>query len=420
MALFSKPPAKKPDVAKPAAKAGGGPARPPPSARDLAVQAAGRRGMPDRPRAEPSADISLAGASLIEWSPVRTSIEVAQSNPGLCAVLENAALLFASGQAQPARALLEDGVDSDADAKASPLAWLALFDLMQRTNDRAGFDRLSLQYVVQFERSPPAWEDDSAITPHAPEPKFVAGYAALTGKLTEASKSQIESLRKTMAKSPAHSRLDLSQVAGFDDGGARLLADALAEARKMRYAVALQKPEKVRAALDILLRRGRAAGEGAWLLSLEFLQFEQKQEAFDDRAIEYAVAFEQSPPSWDPPPQPVVDAPPGEHAAAAAHEAHESTIHSGTELVEWFGVLTGAATHQMAQLAEFAHSHAVVPIDMTHVERVDFVCAGALLNAINRVEAQRKAVQIVGASPIIRALLLLIGISPRHFVKKAQ
>jgi hypothetical protein len=48
------------------------------------------------------------------------------------------------------------------------------------------------------------------------------------------------------------------------------------------------------------------------------------------------------------------------------------------------------------------------------------VCAGALLNTINRIETHRKAVQIVGATPIIRALLLLIGISPRHFVKKAQ
>jgi anti-anti-sigma regulatory factor len=60
-----------------------------------------------------------------------------------------------------------------------------------------------------------------------------------------------------------------------------------------------------------------------------------------------------------------------------------------------------------------------VPIDMTAVDRIDFVCAGALLNAIYRVESQRKAVQIAGASPIIRALLLLIGISPRHFLKKA-
>ena len=57
---------------------------------------------------------------------------------------------------------------------------------------------------------------------------------------------------------------------------------------------------------------------------------------------------------------------------------------------------------------------------MSQVERIDFVCAGTLLNSINRIESQRKSVQIVGASPIIRALLLLIGISPRHFVKKAQ
>ena len=57
---------------------------------------------------------------------------------------------------------------------------------------------------------------------------------------------------------------------------------------------------------------------------------------------------------------------------------------------------------------------------MSGVERVDFVCAGAMLNAINRIEAQRKSVQLIGVSPIVRALLLLIGISPRHFVKKAQ
>ena len=56
---------------------------------------------------------------------------------------------------------------------------------------------------------------------------------------------------------------------------------------------------------------------------------------------------------------------------------------------------------------------------MTRVERIDFICAGALLNAINRIETQGKGVQIFGATPIVRALLLLIGISPRHFVKKA-
>ena len=39
-------------------------------------------------------------------------------------------------------------------------------------------------------------------------------------------------------------------------------------------------------------------------------------------------------------------------------------------------------------------------------------------NALGRIESQRKSVQILGASPIVRALLLLIGVSPRNFVKK--
>lgn len=420
MALFNKPPAKKTD-AKPSAKPLEGLPRTPVSARDIAVQAQaqGRRGNADRPRAEPMAEASMTGASLIDLSPGRTSIEVAQSNPGMCAVLENAALLFASGQAQPARALLEQGVVSDPDARNSALAWLGLFDLHQRANDRNAFDQLALQYVVQFERSPPAWEEGSSATPaRVDKPKAVgAGYAVIQGKLTAESAPQIESFRRTLDKGgPA--RLDLSQVAGFDAAGSRLLADALAYARKRRVQVAIQRAEKVRAALDILMRRGRDAGEGPWLLSLEFLQFDQKQEAFDDRAIEYAVAFEQSPPSWEPPPAAPVVAAPAEVVAPTAEE--NAAADAAGEALVWSGVMAGPSTAAMARIAEQAAARSVIVIDMSGVQRVDFVCAGALLNTINRVESQRKAVQIVGVSPIVRALLLLIGISPRHFLKKPQ
>ena len=75
---------------------------------------------------------------------------------------------------------------------------------------------------------------------------------------------------------------------------------------------------------------------------------------------------------------------------------------------------------QLGKLADFGHTRTLVAVDLSDVERIDFVCAGALLNLIARIEAQHKAVQIVGAPPIIRALLLLIGVSPRHFVKKSQ
>jgi len=424
MAIFPKPPAKKPDPATPnagPAVSGGGP-RVPVSARDVAVQAQGRRIAPERPHAEPAGEISVTGASLIDFSPVRTTIEVGQTNPGLCAVLENAALLYAGGQIQPARDQLEKGVQHDPEARSSPLAWLALFDLQQRMNDRVAFDEFVLQYVVQFERSPPSWEENTSTHVSAATPRNTAGgYAVLTGKLTAATAPQVEALRRIMSKQGVQAKLDLAAVAGFDDAGARLLSNALAEARKHRYTLTLQRTEKVRAALEILVRRGRDAGEGAWLLLLELLQFEGRQDPFDERAIEYAIAFEQSPPPWEPPVIPIAETPAKDAVAGAVDDGQvDRSVQFGTEMVVWSGVLCGSCTQQIALVSEYSYNHAVVPIDLSAVERIDFVCAGSLMNVINRVESQRKAVQIVGASPIIRALLLLIGISPRHFLKKLQ
>ena len=416
MALFSKPPAKK----KPAPVAPEARPVPPapgrPSARDLAQaqtrkREAERSAKLERPMAEPAgSDITVTGASLIELSPAHPAgFEVQQANPGLCAVLENAALLYASGQTQPARQLLEQGVASDHDAKLSPLAWLSLFDLMQRANDRNAFDQLSLQYVVQFERSAPAWED----TGKPQSSNVPGGYVPISGKLTGASASQIEGLKRAIDKGATNARVDLLQVTGFDDDGAKLLAQALAAARKRMLPFSVQRSEKLRIELGKAIKQGVEAGEGAWLLALELMQWTQDRDTFENLAVDFAVAFELSPPSWEPPPAPPQAADPALAADAAAAP-------QDGEILVWTGVMTGSALPQLAQLMEYSQHRAVLPIDMSGVERVDFVCAGALLNAINRVEAQRKAVQFLGVSPIVRALLLLIGISPRHFLKKAQ
>ncbi len=131
---------------------------------------------------------------------------------------------------------------------------------------------------------------------------------------------------------------------------------------------------------------------------------------FEDRAIEFAVAFEVSPPSWEPPPD----------TAPTATEEPAASAPDSADLLVWQGTLLGASDPQLGKFIVFREGRHTIPIDMSAVDRIDFVCAGAFSNAIIRAESQRKGVQIVGASPIIRALLLLIGISPRHFVKKAQ
>ncbi len=415
MALFSKPPAKKPSpmasdaTPRPATVGTGGR---PASAREIAAHIAGKpRQGGDRRQVEPAGDITVTGASLIEWTPAQAAFEVAQANPGLCAVLEDAALRFANGQAQQARELLEQGVQTDHDTKLSPLAWLALFDLLQRAGDRAAFDQVALQYVVQLERSAPPWvaTEKPQIGPRATS----GGYIGLTGKMTAATSTQLEGLKRAMAKQLTEVRLDVMSVTGFDDDGARVLAQALADARRRKFALLLLRAEKLKPMLEAAIKKGREGGEGAWLLSLELLQWADAHAAFEDRALEYAVAFELSPPSWEPPVLPQMADP------AAADETADTGV-SDVEMLAWSGVMAGSAVPQLGRLDEFAQGRVVVPVDMTRVERVDFVCAGAILNAINRIETQRKSVQILGVTPIIRALLLLIGISPRHFVKKAE
>lgn len=405
----------KPELTRPRPEPRPKVAHPPASAREVAASLKARAGVPASPMPEPSIldprAITVTGpSSLIDLSGGSQGIEVAEANPGLCAVLENAALLYANGQAAPARAVLQQGIVDDRDAKSSPLAWLALFDVLQRANERAAFDQLALKYVVAFERSAPAWEERTPQSRAGSARAPAGGYFTLTGKLSAANGPQIESLLAATQKQ-AQARLDLGGLTGADDVGAKLLASALASLRKRHYALALQHPEKIRHALEGAVKQGREAGEGYWILLLELLQWQNDRAQFEDRAVDFAVAFEVSPPSWEPPT--VVES--RDAAARAAVTAPERP-----EALALNGVMTGPSDPQLAKLGDFREGKTVVPIDMTSLERIDFVCAGALLNAIIRTEAQRKTVQIAGASPIIRALLLLIGISPRHFIKAVQ
>ena len=281
------------------------------SAREVAASVKARPPSALKLRASPAAadarerDITMTGPpSLIDWTPpaagAQPSIQVTEANPGLCAVLENAALLYASGQTVPARQILEQGVANDNDAKASPLAWLALFDVLQRADDRVAFEQLALQYVVAFERSAPAWEERGPNVRPGARPA-AGGYFALSGKLTPENVPQIGHMLAATQKQ-TQVRLDLGSLTGADDAGAKLLADALAQLRKRQYALALQHPEKIRRALEAIVAQGRVAGEGYWTLLLELLQWQNDRESFENRAVDFAVAFELSPPSWEPPP----------------------------------------------------------------------------------------------------------------------
>jgi anti-anti-sigma regulatory factor len=349
-----------------------------------------------------------------EWNPRHSRIEVTDSAPGLTPVLENAALLFANGQAKGAREILEQGLQTEPDTRRAVLAWLALFDLLQRLDDRQRFEQLALQFVVAFERSAPMWEERHALPDPTP-PKMVVGLGrlvALVGALGEPSQVQVDALLRAAAE-PAPVRLDVAGITAVDDAGARLFTTALRDLRRGRVLLQWQGLDKLRKLLDARVQA--AAGgeeEGCWLLLLELLQWQGDQGAFDERAVEYAITFELSPPSW-------------ESLAVVQDElaidpSGEGRTDDAMDLIAMTGVLTGPTDPQIARLHDFASSREQVLVDMTDVERIDFVCAGSLYNAIQQLQRRETVVHLAGASAIIRSLLLLIGIPPRHFAKRPQ
>ncbi len=403
MALFSKPPTKRPAPTRPEPKLrGASPGVRPASARDVVNEIAGR------PPAPSTGAVPRPGAKVIGMPVARSAaIEIERASDGLCAPLENAALLFASGQAPAARSTLEDAVAHDAEARGAELVWLSLFDLLRRDGDRPAFDRLALEYVVQFERSAPSWEELRAPGP-GPQAGGGGGTLALAGQLSGAGAPQMDALERLGGGAGTQAKLDLGAVTGYDDAGARLLAEALGGVRRRRAPLLIERADGLRARLEAAVNEGREAGEGAWLLLLELLQWQGEPATFDDRAIDYAVTFEVSPPSWEPPARP--GPPPPKRPARGRTDA---------EVLAWSDEIKGPAPGAVAELIEFAQARSNVLVDMTHVVRIDFVSGGALANVLQRLATGRKAVQIVGATPIVRALLLLVGVSGELFVRKA-
>lgn len=328
----------------------------------------------------------------------KPSLELGPTELGFSPALENAALLYANGQAAAARQVLENALTNELDSRTLALAWHAQFDLLQRANDRAAFDQLALEYVSVFERSPPPW--DEAKTPSGKSGAPGAGYFALT-------QVTVKAALEIPARAARYStlRIDVATLTEFDDTGCRRLVDVLRRLRRQAYPVGWQGIEPLWRRIGQKIATGTAHNEGIWLFALELLQWQNNQAEFEERAVDYAVTFEVSPPSWEP------LARKQEQAAVETQPAHR-------ECHVLKAVLLGSADPQILALYDFAEPRGLVQIDMSQVERFDFVCAGSLQNAVSNFDSNNKEVQIVGASPIVQALLALIGVKLEYFTHK--
>ena len=313
-------------------------------------------------------------------------------------VIEETAILFANAQVEEALAKLLASVRGARSGASMLQQWLMLFDLYQHLGKRAEFEALALEFVPKFERSAPAWieierRDDPALATGG------IGYCALSGTLSEASAPALEKLRVAVG-SLRTIRIDCSKLEGLDGPGCRLLRDALASIRKSGKGIMFTGEGRLIRLLEEFCQPGGARTDGAiWDLLLEICRMLDLKGKFEEVAVNYAVSFEVSPPSWESP------------AAAGPKRAPTSgPAESPDGAFVLSGEIIGASEALAARLREWAAARNVLLIDMSQARRVDFVTAGLMLKVFSKLQPAGIPVQIRGASELIRALFHVMGI----------
>jgi anti-anti-sigma regulatory factor len=348
-------------------------------------------------------------------TPLGSEIEVSEDG-GLGPSLENAALMFAHGNPSAATAALSHALDTP--ERKQPLVWMCLFDLYARAGDRAAFDDLALKFVVQFERSAPSW-DEMIGRPAAPSkaPANAVGKARvlLRGSLSDPTLPAITILLETSKqKNSTMQRMDvdINELDAVDDVCGVLVAGALAALRRRGVFISFRGLDASINRLSVPLQPMVRENKGQWYLVLELLQWSGYHEKFEDRAVDFAVTFEISPPSWE-----SITVQQKSIIADAAKADAAPDIGAANDRVIWSGELKGSGDPCVKTLAPDAATTNPVVIDMKNVQRMDFVCGGAVSNAFNRLMAQAIDVRVIGASPIIQALMQLTGAPSALFVK---
>lgn len=324
-------------------------------------------------------------------------VEVQECGAGIGAAFEEAAVLYANGNDGEALALLEAAVPTEGGTVGES-AWLMLLDLYRLGGHRQRFEARVLDYARRFERSPPPWED---LSPEAGRAKSaLPPLVNLNGQLSAAAAKQFEQIA-AIARRSGGVRIDVGKVRGVDDAGCGVWRRLLAELAAERIGVALLNVQALAEVLAGRLVPGRAEERDTWLMLLELLQYAGDQARFEDLAVDYAVTFEESPPSWEC----RVGLPPACVAAAAVPVAQ-----ADADGFVFEGELTGAGNETLKRLAAFAADRRELRIDCARLRRIDFVCAGTLFNILVTLQAQGKLVSFVNVNAMVAGLLRVMSV----------
>jgi ABC-type transporter Mla MlaB component len=318
-----------------------------------------------------------------------SGIVVQESSGAPQSAVDEAAILYASGQAKMAEQIL-NGILETGDRRA----WHMLFDLYAIQNREKEFEQMALDYAMRFETSPPVWQridGNGASKPQQAETESLE----LPGLLNKAAAATLREAIAATAKNAAV-RINFSHIEMVDEAGAEECAKILAAARKDKRKLQVSGVDRLIALLQDLNRATHSRAVH-WLLLLELYQTLGQQEPFEDLAVDYAVRFEVSPPSWS-----EVLAAEVIQAAPAARPADDALCLAGE--------ITPANDSALQQLGSYAATHSEVLVDLAQVTRVDYGSVSQFISVLMQCLGSGKAITLRGHNALIHELFRVMGI----------
>ncbi|MDR2926356.1 MAG: STAS domain-containing protein [Azoarcus sp.] len=361
-----------------------------PSSQSMFSRSSGASGNDSSPKTDLSAlDFSNTGQQAV--------IEVTEIATGIGVVYEEAAVLYANGNDRDAEQLLT-AVFDDPTATVGEGLWMMLLDLYRLTGQRERFDARVIDYARRFERSPPAWEDLS-LQP-AKRRTDAAALINLPAALSAQASQQLQQL-SVIARKSGTLRIDLGRVRSIDDQGCLLVSQTLAQLAADRVKLTIFNASRLVDLLSPKVKPGQPENRDYWMLMLEMLKYTGESSRFEDMAVDYAVTFEESPPSWE-----------SKQPALGEEESAASGVPSGLSEEEFAfdSELVGSCSETIRKLDEFASDRQSVIVDCCQLRRVDFVAAGSLFNALASLQARGKSVQLNKVNAMVGALMRVMSI----------
>ena len=372
---------------------------------------------PGKPAAFPKSATVASPANAAMMSSGGFSSEQLSPDSNNFPALYEAAILYAADCYDAARETLKEHLKTK-DGKDSIRTWLMLFDLYQLTHNRIEFDALSMLFSVKFERSPPAWaESTESNDPRRKEKRERKDFFPLTPAPDGALLGEIDKF-EAFAMEMGSCRIGVDKVSSMLSEEAELFSIVFQRLRRAKipiwfngfseFAAMLKKSINEAAAQPI------ANSLGYWSLLFELYILDGKLNEYEELGLEYAVAFEMSPPPWEVVMRPT--GPDGTIPAPAGTPAAAST-QGGFPLK---GVISASNKEMLRQLSIYAASKQEVLVDMSNLMRIDFAVAGQFFEAIRSIHLGQKRVILSNLNELTAALLEVFGMTKHAILMRKK